>query len=143
MDPPKTNPIFPLDSKILKIRIILFLHLLGILVPPRILLGVHIEAARVARISYRRDDGPTIALLVDGVPIHPGKEGMRLHSRRAALHVAQSSGSVDGAQLSDDVLGGVTEGWGGGEDNGFFDDSVRAYAGLVRAQGLAGKKGGE
>ena len=63
-------------------------------------------------------------LLVDGVPVDAGEERVRLDLGGAARDVTEAAGPVDGAELPDDVLGGVADGWVLREDDGLFDDSV-------------------
>lgn len=118
-------------SKILKIRIILPHHLIGILILVGVLLGVDIEALGVSRVPNRGDDGPAVALLVDCVPVNAGEEGVGLDLGGAARDVTEAAGAVDGAELADDVLGGVADGGLLRENDGLFDDSV-GRDGVVR-----------
>jgi hypothetical protein len=89
-----------------------------------VLLGPDVEALGVAGEADGGDDGARAALVVDGVPVDGGEEGVLLDAGGAARDVAQPARAVDGAQLPDDVLRGGADGRLARKDDGFFDDSV-------------------
>lgn len=105
-----------------------------------VLLGVNVEALGIAGVPNRGDDGASVALLVDGVPVDAGKEGVRLDLGGAARDVTEAAGPVDGAELPDDVLGGVADDGFLREDDGLFDDSARGV-GWLGWDGEGGRDG--
>lgn len=66
-----------------------------------------------------------MTLLVNGVPIDAGEEGMSLDLCGAARDVAEAAGAVDGAELANDILCCVADGRILGEDDWLFDDPAR------------------
>lgn len=112
----------PEASEVLEVLLILCRQLVGILVPSGVLLGVDVEALRIARVPDRGDDGAAVASLVDGVPVDAGEEGVGLDLGGAARDVTEAAGAVDGAELADDVLCGVADVRFVGEDDGLLDD---------------------
>ena len=130
-------------SEIPKTLLVPILQLPRILIPHSVLLRVDIKALGVARVADGGDDGPAVALLVDGVPVDARKKGVGFHLGGAALDVAEAAGAVDGAELADDVLCGVADGGVLGEDDWFFDNSVReGLEGYPDGDGRLGKGGG-
>lgn len=110
-------------SKILKVLIILMYHLIRVLVPLAIILGIRIEALRVSWVAYGRDDGPGSPTADDVVPVDGAEEGVGFDAAGAAGDVAEAAGAVDCAEGADDVF--CFGGYGGvlWECYWFFDDS--------------------
>lgn len=120
---PTTRP----RLEILEIPVVLLPQVLGVLVPRGVLLGVYVEALRVAGEPDGRDDGAPVPPVEDVVPVDAPEEGVLFHALGAPAHVAQPARPVRVAEGPDYVL----RLWGDGgflwEDYGFLDDSVRQW----------------
>lgn len=76
-----------MPSKILKVHIVLFSEVFGVLAVAHVLLGVYIKALCVAGKPDRRDDGAAVLAVVHGIPIDAAEKGVFPYALRAALHI--------------------------------------------------------
>lgn len=135
------NPVPP--SEILKVLVISVSHLLRVRVPPNVLLGVDVETLGIAWKPHGRDDGTLVSSVIDGIPIHAAKERVGFYFGGAAGDVAQAAGSVDRAELLDDVLCFGGEKGVRGEGYWLLDDSVGGGEMLVSCIEKSNRRGEE
>lgn len=114
---------FP-SLKILKMHVVLVPQVIRILAVADILLGIRVEALRVAGEADGREDGAPVPAVVDGVPVDAAEKGVLFYAPRAPLHVAEPLGPVHVAEGPDDVLGLGRDGRLLWEDDGLLDDPV-------------------
>lgn len=112
-----------MTSKIGKVLLILLRHVLGVLVPLAVVLGVRVEALSIAGVPYWRDDGALSSAAEHVVPVNVLEEGVIFDAAGASADVAEASGSVDCAEGADDVFGLVGQGGVLGERDWFFYNS--------------------
>jgi hypothetical protein len=94
----------PRSLKTRKIWIVLGCHVVRVLVPIAVILGVDVETLRVAGPAYGRDYRAPGPAVVDIVPIDIAEEWVLFHFRRAAADVAEAARAVYRAELADYVL---------------------------------------
>ena len=111
-------------SEIFEKIVVLQSHFVRILVARGVLFRIDVEALRVARVADRGDNGPSLPPLQNCVPVDAVNEGMGLDPRGTAAYVAEPPRPVDGAELADQVLGGVANRRVLWEDDGLFYDST-------------------
>ncbi len=124
--PRLTSPSRPL--KIFEVPSVLCRHLLCVLLYIGIQLGVGFKTLRIPWIPNRRNDGPTMPFLVHGSPVDILEKGMSLNLGGTARNITQPAGAIDGAELADDILCGVANGWFFGKRNRSLEDSSAGLA---------------
>ena len=130
-----------LRLKILEIPIPLPPQLLRIRFPPLLFIWILIEALRIAFVPQRRYDRSPIFPVVNIFPHHASEERMVFNAGGAASDIAETVGSVDGAELPDDVFGFGGDGGLLREEDGFGYDSgwVSWFLGTLDKIGRMGR----
>jgi hypothetical protein len=95
-------PLRPLEA--VKTTVPLRPHLVRVHPPAALLVGIRVEALRVAFPTHRRCDGASVSARVHVVPAHGGEEGVVFHARRAPENVAEAVGAIDRAEAEDEIL---------------------------------------
>ncbi len=94
-------------SEVFEVVLPFFGQLVSIRFPPRLFVGVIIEALGISRISHRRYYWASGFPIIDFLPVYSTKERMILDVLSSTSDVTQPFRSIDRTKLTDDIFGFV------------------------------------